>query len=41
MTASMTRPEHKEIAAVKPRALSKEARIDFFAPASPAEESRI
>jgi len=41
MTASMTRPEHKEIAAVKPRALSKGARIGIFAPASPAEESRI
>jgi muramoyltetrapeptide carboxypeptidase len=42
MTASMTRVDHKESAAVvKPRALSKGARVGIFAPASPAEESRI
>lgn len=42
MTASMTRVEHqKSIAALKPRALSKNARVGIFAPASPAEEERI
>jgi muramoyltetrapeptide carboxypeptidase len=41
MTASMTRAEHKGLAVVKPPALSKGARVGIFAPASPAEESRI
>ena len=42
MTVSMTRAEHKEsLAAVKPRRLSKGARVGIFAPASPAEENRI
>lgn len=42
MTAFMTRAEHKEsLSVVKPRALSKGARVGVFAPASPAEESRV
>jgi len=42
MTASMTRAEHKgALSVVKPRALSKGARVGVFAPASPAEESRV
>ncbi len=42
MTASMSRAEHKgAVSIVKPRALSKGARVGVFAPASPAEESRI
>jgi muramoyltetrapeptide carboxypeptidase len=42
MTASMTRAEHKDsVSVVKPRALSKGARVGIFASASPAEQSRI
>ncbi len=42
MTASMTRAEHKgALSVVKPRALSKGSQVGVFAPASPAEESRI
>jgi muramoyltetrapeptide carboxypeptidase len=42
MTAPMTRGEHKDsLAIVKPRALSKGARVGIFAPASPAEEPRV
>ncbi len=42
MTASMSGAEHKgALSIVKPRALSKGARVGIFAPASPAEESRI
>ena len=42
MTASMTRVEHqKGINAVKPHALSRNAQVGIFAPASPAEDERI
>lgn len=42
MTASMTRVEHqKATSAAKPCALSKNARVGIFAPASPAEDERI
>jgi len=42
MTASMTRVEHQKLVAViKPHALSRNARVGIFAPASPAEDERI
>ena len=42
MTASMTRTEQsRALSVVKPPAVTKGARIGIFAPASPAEESRI
>lgn len=42
MAISMTRAEREDsISVIKPRALSLGARIGVFAPASPAEESRI
>ena len=42
MTASTTRAEPREsVLVVKPRALSRGSRAGIFAPASPAEESRV
>jgi len=42
MTVSLTRVEHqKSVGAIKPRAVSRNARVGIFAPASPAEDERI
>src|SRR5262249_31087319 len=42
MTTSMTRAEHaRSVAAVKPPALARNARVGIFAPASPAEDERV